>query len=133
MLGAHTRVAIVDDDQSVGTAISRLLKASDMTVDIYTTGFGFLASREKHEVDCLILDLQMPGMDGMAVLNDLAQEGSRLPVVMITAHDQEGVREDCLRAGATFYLRKPIDAAELIAAIDAAVRPAGHSEGQRAG
>lgn len=76
----------------------------------------------KHEApDCLVLDLQMPGMDGIDVLRYLKQRGQSLPVVMITAHDAPGTRESCISAGAVAYVRKPLDVDALLDAITLAI------------
>jgi len=120
-MSRQTRIAILDDDHSVRTAISRLLKASEMTTDSFANCvelFTFL----KHEApDCLVLDLQMPGMDGIDVLRYLKQRGQSLPVVMITAHDAPGTRESCISAGAVAYVRKPLDVDALLDAITLAI------------
>jgi FixJ family two-component response regulator len=116
-----TRVAILDDDVSVGTAIERLLNASRMEAKSFATSAEFLASLENGHPDCLVLDLRMPGLDGMDVMHRLRQCGISLPVVVITAHDEPGSRERCLGAGASAWLRKPLDAIELIVTIDSAI------------
>ena len=123
MPGHQTRVAILDDDQSVRTAISRLLKTSEMSVDLFATSVELLNSLERGTPDCLVLDLQMPGMNGIDVMNYLSHTGSRVPTIVITAHDGPGSRESCVAAGATAYLRKPLDADELLKAIADAIGP----------
>lgn len=112
-----TRIAILDDDLSVRTALTRLLKASSMNVVSYANSMALLNSLEKSPPDCLLLDLQMPGMNGLDVMNYLSHAGIRIPTVVITAHDEIGSRDTCLAAGAYAYLRKPLDADELIKAI----------------
>jgi CheY-like chemotaxis protein len=123
MPSRQTRVAILDDDQSVRTAISRLLKTSEMSVDLFATSVELLNSLERGTPDCLVLDLQMPGMNGIDVMNYLSHTGARVPTIVITAHDGPGSRESCVAAGATAYLRKPLDADELLKAIADAVGP----------
>ena len=123
MAMGNIHVAILDDDQSVRTALSRLLKASRMEVDSYATSVEFLNALDKRPPDCLVLDLQMPGMNGLDVMKYLAHAGIRIPTLVITAHDEVGSKDTCLAAGALSYLRKPLDADELIKAIDAAVYP----------
>jgi FixJ family two-component response regulator len=117
MVSAQKRVAILDDDQSVRTAISRLLRTSKMQVDTYATSVELFTSLEHGLPDCLVLDLQMPGMNGLDVMNFMTQAGMRIPIVVVTAHDEFGSRDTCLAAGASAYLRKPLDADELIKAI----------------
>lgn len=115
------RVAILDDDASIRSAIGRLLRTSNMTVNTYATCMELFDSIAGFAPDCLLLDLQMPGMSGMDVMRYLTQRGMSYPTIIITAHDEVGSREMCLGGGATAYLRKPLDADELFDAIDYAV------------
>ncbi|MGE0120082.1 MAG: response regulator transcription factor [Dongiaceae bacterium] len=115
-------VAIVDDDESVRRALQRLLHASDLVAETYASGREFLDSlRSRRHPDCLVLDLQMPGMNGLEVQRELANAGLHLPVVVITGHDEPGVGARCLSAGASAYLRKPFDDRAILDAIAAAV------------
>ena len=121
MPGHPLHITILDDDLSVRTAIRRLLKTSDISVDLYATSMELFDAISGHSPDCLILDLQMPGMNGLDVMNYLSHIGVHVPTVVITAHDEPGSRETCLAAGASAYLRKPLDADELLVAIDNAI------------
>jgi len=114
-------VAILDDDQSVRTAIGRVLRMSDMTVDACGTSLELFDAIAEKSPDCLVLDLQMPGMNGFDVMKYLGRRGLRVPTVVITAEDEPGSRESCLVAGATAYLRKPLDADVLLKTIGEAV------------
>ncbi|HUO87741.1 MAG TPA: response regulator [Rhizomicrobium sp.] len=114
------RIVILDDDPSVRTAIGRLLKTSQMEVETCSTGPELLSRLMNHPADCLLLDLQMPGMNGLDVMEYLGRLELVLPVIVITAHDEPGSRDACLAAGAVAYLRKPLDADELVAAIRSA-------------
>jgi FixJ family two-component response regulator len=128
MAGFQTQVAIVDDDESVRKALCRLLRASDLDAHSYASGQEFLDSLEERRFDCLVLDLQMPGMTGLEVQEHLARSGSKLPVVIITAHDEPGSQKRCLDAGAAAYLCKPLKDRILLGAIASAIsvfRPAG--------
>jgi FixJ family two-component response regulator len=119
---SQLHVAILDDDQSVRTALGRLLNASSMQAEAFATGVELFSSfATKGKPDCLVLDLQMPGMNGLDVLNYLREMDLRVPTVVITAHDEPGAREACIRAGAAMHLRKPLDANTLLAAIEMAV------------
>jgi len=115
------RVAILDDHQSVRTAIGRLLKISGMDAVGYATSTELLNSLERELPDCIVLDLQMPGMTGTDVMRYLSHAGIRVPIVIVTAHDEMDSPEACLAAGASAYLRKPLDADELIRAIGKAI------------
>ena len=94
-----------------------------MVVDTYATSSPFLESLARSRPDCLILDLQMPGMSGVDVLQYLNQRHIRIPTIVITAHDNEGSCEACLNAGALAYLRKPLGAGQLVATIEKICRP----------
>jgi FixJ family two-component response regulator len=121
MVQSRRRVAIVDDDHSVCKALARLLRASDLDADTYSSGRDFLDSLRSTVPDCLVLDLQMPEMNGLALQRELARARIRLPIVVITGHDEPGAQARCLAAGAGAYLRKPLDDKTLLAAIESAI------------
>src|SRR6202795_17388 len=103
-------VAVVDDDVSVSRAIKRLLRSTGLAADTFKTGNDFLDmfdSIPSYRPACIILDVQMPGLNGLEVQRRLS--GSGIPVIFITAHDDIGVREHALAAGAVAYLRKPFN------------------------
>lgn len=118
---AHVRVAVVDDEETVRRASSRLLRAAGFNVDAFPSGVEFLASLSLRRPDCLMLDLHMPAMDGFAVVDGLASAGHRLPVIIVTGHDtaEDRARADAL--GVYAFLRKPIDGDRLIETIQAAI------------
>lgn len=121
MVRSRRRIAVVDDDPSVCKALARLLRASDLDADAYGSARQFLESLHTGVPDCLVLDLQMPEMDGLALQRDLGRAGIRLPIVVITGHDGPGMQARCLAAGAATYLRKPLEEKALLAAIEAAI------------
>ena len=84
----------------------------------------FSKSLQTSAPDCLVLDLQMPEMNGLALQRELGRAGIRLPIVIITGHDEPGMQARCLAAGAAAYLRKPLEERTLLAAIEAAINPA---------
>ena len=89
--------------------------------DAYGSARQFLESLHTGVPDCLVLDLQMPEMDGLALQRDLGRAGIRLPIVVITGHDGPGMQARCLAAGAAAYLSKPLEEKALLAAIEAAI------------
>ena len=118
------RVAIVDDDASVRKALQRLLRAADLDADSFASAEDFLASLPQAALpDCLVLDLQMPGTDGIELQRQVLRARLRIPIVVITGHDAPGMEARCLGAGARAYLRKPLEAGKLLAAIEAAIHP----------
>ena len=115
-------VAIVDDEEGIRKALSRLLRASGLEAESYANGQEFLDAAAEHRPDCVVLDLHMPGMSGVQVLRKLKAAGQRLSIVVITAHDEPETRERCIDAGACAYLRKPLEDRLLLNAISAAMR-----------
>jgi FixJ family two-component response regulator len=110
MSTTRPNIAIVDDDESICRAISRLLRSLGMETNTFTSGHDFLdhvEARRSLPPDCVVLDIQMPGMSGLEVQDLLVRSESPLPVIFITAHDEVNVRERALRAGAVAFLRKP--------------------------
>jgi FixJ family two-component response regulator len=124
MVKSRRRIAVVDDDPSVCKALARLLRASDLDADAYGSAQQFLESLQTSVPDCLVLDLQMPEMNGLALQRELGRAGIRLPIVVITGHDEPGMQARCMAAGAAAYLRKPLQEKTLLAAIEAAINPA---------
>jgi FixJ family two-component response regulator len=125
MVKTRPRVAVVDDDESVRKALQRLLRASGLDADTFASAQDFLASLPQVAVpDCLVLDLQMPGTSGLDLQRQLVRAGLSLPTVVITGHDQPGMEARCLATGASAYLRKPLEAGALLAAIETAINPA---------
>jgi FixJ family two-component response regulator len=114
MVARFLRVAILDDDPSVRTAIKRLLDVSGMIADTFTTSVELFNAMETASPDCILVDLYMPTLGGLEVLNYLRVTGINVPVIVMTAHDDPAARVSCLKAGAIAYLRKPIEGAELL-------------------
>lgn len=116
------RVAVIDDDPSVRRALQRILKVMDVSVEGYASGEEFLASlQQQQQPDCVLLDLHMPGMSGLEVQEQLNHLQERPPVIIVTGHHESGMRRRCILAGASGYLRKPIDGELLRRAIGQAI------------
>jgi FixJ family two-component response regulator len=113
-------IAIVDDDPSVLKALARLLGTRSFATRTYLSAPRFLAALPEAPPDCLIADLQMPEMTGLELQLTLARRGVQIPTIIITAHDEAGMRERCKSAGAIAYLVKPVSDTVLFAAIVAA-------------
>jgi FixJ family two-component response regulator len=117
-------IAIVDDDASVRRALRRLIRSLKMNAEIFTSGQEFLdliESMPSFKADCVILDIQMAGLNGLATQENLVAKGIQLPVIFITAHDEVGARERALAAGAMAFLRKPFSDKLLIKILDKAL------------
>ncbi len=116
-------IAIIDDDESVCRAIKRLVRSLGMEADTFSSGHAFLELIEaipSRKFDCVVLDVQMPGLNGLEVQERLKKKGCSFPLVFITAHDESGVREQALAAGAVAFVRKPFDDELLIKTLRAA-------------
>jgi len=114
-------IAVVDDDRSVVKAFDRLLCSAGFNVETFESGSEFLESLQDHTPDCVILDLQMPQVDGFEVQSRLTQTSVQLPVVVITGWDSPGASERATDGGAIAYLRKPVDDKVLLDAIALAI------------
>jgi FixJ family two-component response regulator len=113
-------IAIIDDDASVLKALARLLGTRSFATKTYLSAPQFLAALPQGLPDCLIVDLRMPEMTGLELQHTLTRKGLQIPTIIITAHDEAGMRERCKSAGALAYLPKPVHARELFAVVDAA-------------
>jgi FixJ family two-component response regulator len=121
MATAPSCVAIVDDDASVRKALSRLLSSYAVSSETFGSGQEFLNSLSTHRPNCVVLDHHMPEMTGLDLQHQLRRRGIDIPAIIITAHDQRGLREQCRSAGAIAYLIKPLNEDDLISAISKAV------------
>jgi FixJ family two-component response regulator len=113
-------IAIVDDDASVCEALESLLQSIGFRTASFTSARSFLDSSEFPDVSCVVLDVQMPNMDGLELQRHLAGTNP-IPIIFITAHRDEKTRERALRAGATSFLNKPFSDEALIDSLQAAL------------
>lgn len=111
-------VDVVDDDPSVVRGLDRLLRSWGMQVRIFGSGEEFLDTlKSRPDADCCIIDVQMPRMTGLAVQEDLNRSGRDVPIIFITAHDDDTTEWKALKAGAIGFLRKPFSEEVLIGLI----------------
>jgi putative two-component system response regulator len=108
-------IMVVDDNREAGTALAALLELSDHKVQLYTTGRMALRAVEQHQPDLIILDVQLPDMDGYAVCDAIRHNSTtwQIPIIMVTVEGQRAARLQGIEAGADDYLQKPVDAQEL--------------------
>jgi len=116
-------IAIVDDDPSVLRALTRLLRVRAFHAKKFGSAREFLASLPAGLPECLIVDLQMPEMSGLELLQHLTRNAIQIPTIIITAHGDVGMRQRCESAGAVAFLTKPLQDTALLAAIAEARRP----------
>jgi FixJ family two-component response regulator len=107
-------ISIVDDDVSVREAMGRLMKAHGYLVQTFESGASLLASEHRARTDCLIADVQMPGMTGLELHGRLVAAGAPIPTILITAHPDETVRARAINAGVLGYLTKPFSEDDLL-------------------
>jgi FixJ family two-component response regulator len=110
-------VYVVDDDESVRKALSRLLNASGYQVKAYAQAEQFLAELGPDAAGCLLLDMTMPKLSGLQTQIRMREMGRDLPVIAVSALDDNQVRERARELGASFFLRKPVDDQALMDAI----------------
>jgi len=116
-----TTVAVVDDDPSMLKAAADLLDARGYSASLFTSAEEFLDSGEAEHVECLLLDINLGGLSGIELRQQLTASRPGLPVIFMTAIDDEAVRQQALRVGCVACLRKPFAARELMDAIARAV------------
>jgi FixJ family two-component response regulator len=117
LLQTKLRISVVDDDESVRKALGRLLSSLDYEAETFDSGRAFLDSLADRCPDFLVLDLHMPGLGGLDVLQQLTRTAVPVRVIVITAYDEPETQTQCLAAGALAYLRKPLDEQVLLSAI----------------
>ena len=110
-------ISVVDDDESNREAVSTLLKSAGFTVETFASAEDFLNSTHRHHTGCLILDLRMPGMNGLELQQRLAAARSRIPIIFVTADADEAARARALQAGAIDFLPKPFREEALLQAV----------------
>jgi FixJ family two-component response regulator len=115
-------VAIVDDDDSVRSTLQELLRSAGFPSRGFESAEAFLGSGDQQETACLITDIRMPGMSGLELQARLNAERCKIPTIFITAHGDEEMRFQALRAGAVEFLPKPFDDEALIESVRAALR-----------
>jgi FixJ family two-component response regulator len=114
-------ISIIDDDDSVREALWGLVRSVGYAVSTFASAEEFVNSDQLGKADCLILDVAMPGMGGIELQRRLVADHSPVPVIFITAHEDEGIRAQALRNGAEAFLIKPFSEDALLDAIQGAL------------
>jgi FixJ family two-component response regulator len=120
IMSSNEMVYIVDDDVSVVDALSSLLRANGKRVQMFTSGQKFLDFKRQDSSACLILDLRMPGLNGLQVQESIATQAT-IPVIFITGRGDVPSTVTAMKGGAIDFLTKPIDESALLASIDKAL------------
>ena len=122
-------IAIIDDDGAIRTALGRALRMENYEVELFENGLSALKAIQLRAPNAIILDLQLPDIDGLEVCRRIRQAGDVTPILMLTARDAVNDRVEGLDAGADDYLVKPFDLAELLARLRALLRRRGAGDG----
>ena len=114
-------VFIVDDDVSVCTALKRLMKSAGIKARSLSSAEDFLNQGCHNVPGCLILDVRMPGMNGLELQEKLVKSGSTMPIIFMSAHEDASAREQAMKAGAIAFLKKPFEDQILIEKVNSAL------------
>lgn len=116
------RVYLVDDEAAVRRSVGFMLKTSGFDVETFESGEEFLKAAAHLEPGCVLLDVRLAGLDGLAVQQTLAERGIMLPVIIITGHGDVGLAVRAMKAGAVDFLEKPFEKSVVVAALEQAMR-----------
>ena len=111
-------VHLVDDDEAIRRSVGFMLKTSGFQVRTYESGVDFLKSATSLDPGCILLDIRMPGMDGLEVLGALRAKGVSLPVIIMTGHGDVSLAVQAMKAGALDFIEKPFEKAVLLSALE---------------
>lgn len=118
----NSLITVIDDDESVRESLQGLLKLLGFTVHAFSSAEDFLNSDSLRKTDCLVLDVRMPEMSGPDLQMKLKESRAQIPIIFITAHDEDNARSHALQAGAVDFLLKPFSHEALINAIRVALQ-----------
>ena len=114
-------VFLIDDDLGVRKSLCRVLREEGFAVEVFESADAFLARADGQQPDCLVLDVTMPGMDGLELQRRLAENGQPLPIVFLTGHGDIPMSVRAIKAGAADFLTKPVQPIALLSAVRAAI------------
>ena len=115
-------VYVIDDDESVRRAFQFLFESVDLDVQTFCSAEEFLENASLSDGSCIILDMRMPGMTGLDLLRELLARKIRIPVIVVSAYDDEPTKRRARELGAIAYFRKPVDDQALLDAISFAIQ-----------
>ena len=115
-------VAIVDDDELFRRSLERLVRSAGFTVEAFGSAEDFLERGDLDGTACAVLDMKLPGMNGLDLQQRLIARPTPMPIVFVSAHDEAMMQANALRAGAVAFLRKPFDNSTLLDALSRSIR-----------
>jgi FixJ family two-component response regulator len=119
-------ISVVDDDESIRRTTTFLIESFGFRSAAFESAENFLKSGQLHETSCLIVDVQMPGMNGLELQSELAAAGYDIPIVFVTAYENKVSRQQAMQAGAVAFLAKPFGDEQLLQTVRLAL---GHDNG----
>jgi len=125
-------IAIVDDDASAREGLESLIRSAGWRVETFASAQEFLGRRGLEAPSCLILDLQLPGLNGLDLQKQMAEVGLEIPIVFLTGHGNIPASVQAMKAGAVEFLTKPLDEDKLFQAIQEAIERDRHTRQQHA-
>ena len=114
-------VHLVDDDEAIRRSVGFMLKTSGFNVRTYESGVELMKATAALETGCILLDIRMPGMDGLEIQRALRDKGVSLPVIIMTGHGDVSLAVQAMKAGAVDFIEKPFEKAVLLSAIEHAM------------
>jgi len=118
MVEKSRTIHLVDDDEAIRRSASFMLRTSGYLVKTHESGVQFLNNVDRIEPGCILLDVRMPGMDGIEVQQALRERGIFLPVIVMTGHGDVNVAVQAMKAGAVDFIEKPFEKASLLSALE---------------
>src|SRR5258708_6813919 len=119
-------ISVVDDDESIRRTTTFLIESFGFRAAAFESAEKFLQSGQLHDTSCLIVDVQMPGMNGLELQSELAAAGYSIPIIFVTAYDDKESRGRAMQAGAVAFLGKPFSDEQLLQTVRSAL---GHDNG----
>ena len=123
---ARNQISIIDDDESVRKTTTLLIESFGFQARAFDSAEKFLTSGHVNDTSCLVVDILMPGMNGLQLQSQLTAAGNRIPIIFMTAQEDEESRRRALQAGAVAFLDKPLRDVQLLQIIHSAL---GHEKG----
>jgi two-component system response regulator FixJ len=118
----ESTVFVVDDDEFVRKSLQRLLREVGLEVELYSDAAAFIEADAFDRPGCVLLDIRMPGMSGIELHQRMLDEGSTIPIIMITGHGDVTMAVECMKRGAFDFIEKPFRAQRLLDSVQAALR-----------
>jgi len=126
------KVAIIDDDGSARAALTRLVKSAGFQPTSFASAHGFLDDPTREQMDCVLTDLRMPGLDGLKLQERLGQTLPHLSLIFLTGHGKVSASVRAMKAGAIDFLEKPVDDVSLLSTISRAAERSRKAKAERA-